>query len=97
MDTQTKEKTIDEEIVNALELMEQYLPGSEEYLTAAKAVEVLCQARSHVKPTLVKGIPIETLVAVGANILGILLVLNFEKANIITSKSFGMIFRGKSI
>lgn len=93
----TKGKTIDEAIENALELMEQYLPGSEEYLNAAKAVEVLCQARSHVKATTIKGISTETVIAVATNILGLLLVLNFEKANVITTKAFGMIFKVKNI
>ena len=86
-------KTLDDAIEGALIEMERYSVGSEGYLSAAKAVEALCLARSHVKQTTVKGIPIETIVAAGTNILGILLVLNYERFNVITSKSFGMISR----
>ena len=97
MDTVTKGKTIDEQIEETLGQMEQYEVGSEEYLSAAKAVEVLCQARSHAKAVAFKGVPLETIVAVGANILGLLIVLNYEKTNIITSKAFGWISKGRNI
>jgi hypothetical protein len=97
MDTKPKGKTLDETIERALVDMEDIPVESEEYLAAAKAVEVLCQARSHKKETSIKGIPIEAVVAAGANILGILLVLNYERANVITTKAFGMIFKGRNI
>ena len=37
----------------------------------------------------------DTLLTVFANLAGILLVLNYEKIDIIRSKAFGMIMRGK--
>jgi hypothetical protein len=97
MDT-NQGKTIDDELVRLLIIMEQYPAGTEKYLNAAKAVEILCQARSHAKAsTSIKGIPIEAIIAAVTNIFGIMLVLNYEKINIITSKSFGMIFKGRNI
>lgn len=97
MDTKPKGKTIDDEIENALEEMEKHPVGTEAYLKAAQAVEVLCQARSHTKAIQFKGIPLETIVAAGVNILGILLVLNYEKANVITTKAFSMVSKGRNI
>ncbi len=97
MDTKPQETSIDETIENALIDMEQLPLGSEEYLNAAKAVEVLCQARSHKKETTIKGIPIETVVAAATNIIGILMVLNYERFNVITTKAFGMVAKGRNI
>lgn len=37
----------------------------------------------------------DTLVVVGGNLLGILLVLNFEKLGIVTSKAFGLVIKGR--
>lgn len=37
----------------------------------------------------------DTLASVGANLAGILLVLNYERLNVISSKAFGMIFKHK--
>lgn len=97
MDTKPQKKTLDETIEQALIDMEKLPVESEEYLTAAKAVETLCQARSHKKETSIKGVPVEAVVAACTNILGILLVLHYEQANIVTKKAFGMIFRGRNI
>lgn len=37
----------------------------------------------------------DTLATIGANILGILIVLNFEKIDIVRSKAFSMILKGR--
>ncbi len=97
MDTKPQGKTIDDEIENALTRMSAYPVTSEEYLSAAKAVEVLCQARSHEKKVTIKGVSIETIISAGVNILGILLVLNYERVNVITTKAFTMISKGRNV
>ena len=37
----------------------------------------------------------DTLLVVGGNLLGILLILNFEKADIVTSKALGFVLKGR--
>jgi len=37
----------------------------------------------------------ETLAVIGANLAGIILILGFEQANVITSKAIGFVLRGR--
>lgn len=85
--------TIDREIERLLKEIEKLPVGSEEYLKAADTLKVMREARgvrSH------SDIDINTVIAVAANIIGLLVVLNYEKTNVITTKAFGMLFRGRN-
>lgn len=83
--------TIDMEIDRCLNEMKIVSVDSKEYREAATSLKLLYEARG-VKPS--NAISNETLVTVGANLLGILLVLNFERTGAVISKAFGMIGRG---
>jgi hypothetical protein len=80
----------DTEVERVLKLMESLSPQTEEYEAAVKNLKVLCDARG-VKTT--RALSTDTIVAVAANLIGLLLVLNYEQMHVITSKSFGLIFR----
>lgn len=97
MDTKPQEKTIDDEIKNALDAMERIPVGTEKYTEAARAVDMLCHARSQENKMTIKGIPIESIIAAGVNLIGILLVLNYERFNVITTKAFGMVSKGRNV
>lgn len=45
------------------------------------------------KPRLIKP---DTMALIAANLLGIVLIMNFEKANVITSKALGFVMRGRA-
>lgn len=60
----------------------------EKYAQLAKSVETLQKAKSYEKDRRVSP---DVLVTVGANFIGIIAVLHFEKINVVTSKAFGMI------
>jgi hypothetical protein len=68
--------------------LENLEPGSDEYKAVLNAIDIL--AKSNDK----KKISPDTLVMGAIQILGILLVLNYEQAHVVTSKAFGMI-RGR--
>ena len=67
-------------------------PSSKEYQLVAENVVRLCNARSYIKDRFISW---DTMAVVGGNILGILLVLNHEKLDIISSKAFGLIIKGR--
>jgi predicted unusual protein kinase regulating ubiquinone biosynthesis (AarF/ABC1/UbiB family) len=79
-------KTLDQEIERVLNDMEQYPVGSNEYRQAADNLKVLCEARGVKSP---RTLSTDTIVSAAVNILGILLVLNYEQLHVITSKALG--------
>ncbi len=81
------------EIDRALAELSKLPIESEEYAKAIKNIEVLSTARAHKAND---SISTDTLLIVGANILGILMVLNYEQAHIVTSKAVSFIIKGRS-
>lgn len=90
--TPKEENPIDLEIKRLIQVMKTLPVGSDEYLRAADALKVMREARGIKGPL---DIDINTVIAVAANIVGLLIVLNYEKTNVITTKAFGMLFRGR--
>ena len=72
--------------------MSTYQPETEDYTAMAKNLETLYKAKSLEKSKSVS--PDVKWQVVGA-FAATLLVLYFEKANVITSKAFGSVFRGR--
>lgn len=83
-------KNIDTEIEHILTKLESLPPESEEYTIAAKNLDTLCAARSYKTNTWLN---YEVLIPAAVNILGILLVLNFEKVGIVTTKAMSLVGR----
>jgi hypothetical protein len=76
---------IDTEIERCIEAMSQMQVGTTEYSAAANQLKVLYEARGVKNPS---SLSTDTMVSVGANIMSIVLVLYFERFEIVTSKAF---------
>jgi len=79
--------TLQNEIDRVLEILKSASPSSKEYKQAAENLVLLMETKEKSK------VSVDTMVLAATNILGILLVLNFERLGVITSKAFGMIRR----
>lgn len=91
-ETAMKHKSIDDEIDNVLKFMEKHKPDSEEYGKAMVNLKGLCEARGKKASRLVE---IDTIVVCCTNILGILLILNYEQLSVITTKAIGFVVKGR--
>lgn len=87
-----KQSKLEEEINSVLEEMSVLDKDSEEYETMLGNLETLYKAKSYEKPS---GISADTLLIVGGNLVGIYLILNYEKLNIISSKAIGFVLKGR--
>ena len=85
-----KFENIDKLIDDHISMMHTSEPGTDEYTTMAEELKKLYKAKSYTSNRLIDP---NTLLTVGANILGIVLIMSFEKTNVITSKAFGWIRR----
>ena len=85
MDTK---KTIEEETKRVLNLMSLEEVGSDKYMEYLKVYKELVEIKKKrftISP--------DILINAATNLIGILLVINHENLNVITSKSFGLIKR----
>jgi hypothetical protein len=81
-------KVIDEEIERLANQLGDMSPVSDDYAKTADNLKVLCEAREKKNDRVISS---EALLVAAVNIVGILVVLNFEKADTITSKAFSLI------
>jgi len=86
-------RTFDEEVTRVLTEMSSMDVASEDYAKAAKNLDVLCQARSQKTNSWLSA---DLIVPAVTNVLGILLILNYEQLGVITSKAMGLVGRGKA-
>ena len=94
MNTKDKRSNLDKEIDEILLKMSKMDKLSKEYLELVKILEVLYAARGkNYEPR--KRISPDTLLLVGANLLGIALILGYEQINSVTSKALGFVVRGR--
>ena len=82
------QKLTDEVISELLEEMKSLNGDDEAYSTMAKNLEILRRSQSFEARSTVSG---DAILMVSANIVGILLILYFEKENVITSKAFSFV------
>ena len=85
--------TFQKELDRALTELSKFDVGSEEYAKAIKNIDMLCAARAQ-KAT--DAPSIDTILMVAANLLGIIVVLNYEQTHILTSKAMNFILKGRS-
>ena len=90
MFTNDKNK-FDQEVDRVIATLSTMQVETKEYRDGVESLKVLCDARG-VKST--KSLSTDTIISAVANILGIILVLNYEKSSIITSKAISFIFKG---
>lgn len=81
---------LDEEIARLVEQLGNMNPEDKGYASRVDNIKILCEAREKKNDRVISA---EMLVGVAANILGLLIVLNFEKTGVITSKAISMLWR----
>lgn len=81
---------LDREIDRALIALSTHEIGSPEYTKTLNAVNLLHEMKAEEKPTPVSK---DTLANVGANLLGIFMILKHERVNVITTKALSLLFR----
>lgn len=86
--TQPVNVNLEDAITDCYKVLKTQLPDSKEH---AATVRQIVELEKHRDSNKSKGISPDTILLVAANILGILLVLNYERAGVVTSKAFGMI------
>lgn len=84
--------SIGDEIDHVLNNLKTMMVDSEEYCKAVQQLDVLCKARSYKTD---RSISMDVLLTVGANILGIILILEWENVHVISSKALGMLIKAK--
>lgn len=84
---------LDREIDRAYRALADHDVGSEEYETALNVVTKLNQLKSENRKSEVSK---DAMLSVGANLLGILLIINFERTGIVTSKAMSLIGKNKT-
>ena len=65
---------------------------SEEYAVVAQNLERLWKIRNLTQDNQISP---DTIALIAANLVGILLILNFEKLDVISTKAFGFIMKGR--
>lgn len=92
--TLIKTTPLEEAIEKVLISMKSTEPDSNEYGTLVDRLDKLHKMKVSDKDTRSR-ISADTLLIVGANLAGIVLILGFEKANIITSKALSFVLKSK--
>lgn len=87
-----KRTNLEKEIDTVLECMWDVEPDSEEYTAMANNLVKLLDAQSKQKS---RGINKDTVAIIVGNLLGIGLILGYEKLNVITSKAVGFVIKGR--
>lgn len=83
-------KVMDAEIERLAAQLSTLSPLSEDYATVLNRLATLTKARAEKNE---RAISMDALVNVGANIIGMLLVLNYEKLNVISTKAMSMVWK----
>ena len=87
-----KRTNLEKEIDSVLKEMSRLKKDSEEYADMLDNLKVLYEAKG-VEP--IRGVSVDTIAIVCGNLVGIILILTFEKIDIITSKALGFVLRGR--
>lgn len=79
--------------LKAIEALNDHSPKSDEYGVILDRVETLHAMHSAEQAN--ASIPAETKATIAANLIGIAMILHFERANVVTSKALGFILRAR--
>ena len=88
-----REKELDKEIREVNELMSTWSPDSEEYTAMVENLEVLAKIKASDQSR--NRVSMDTMAIVAGNLAGIVMILGFEKMNVIYSKALGFVIRGR--
>lgn len=89
-DPPLSDRLIESETVNALRVLKAHTVNTEDY---SKTLETIIKLRGLSKEEKSTGVSKDTLVLVGANLLGILMIIKHENVNVITSKALNMVMK----
>ena len=89
---QISKTILDLEIEALLLEMKNHSRSSSEYKVMVESLTELYKAK---EVTLGRQISPDTIAIIAANLLGIGMILGFEKANVVTSKALGFIMKGR--
>lgn len=84
---------VDQAIADLVSEMESMNGDTPEYAAMAKNLTELHKAKSQLKD---RRISPDTLLIVGGNLVGILLILNFERAGVVASKALSFVMKTKT-
>ena len=87
-----KRSLLEREIELVIKSMSNYPPNSAEYTAIAANLEMLYKSKANERT---RRITPDTIAIIAGNLLGIALILGYEKTNIVTSKAMGFIIRGR--
>lgn len=85
-------QAMDEEIERLTRQLADMQPLSDDYSKILKLISELTEARSKKNESAVST---DVLLTIGANIVGMLLVLNYERLNVISTKALTMVWKSK--
>lgn len=85
---QNRKTPFEKEVDRILGLMSEMDPSHEDYAKAAESLKTVCEARAK-KPAF----PIDPEVIIGAavNLIGIVLILQHERLNVVTSRAISFV------
>jgi hypothetical protein len=86
--TRDKRTNLEKRIDKAIDALSNFDPNSKDYEQIAKNINVLYEAKSHEK---CRGISPDVVASIVGNLLGIGLILGYERVNVITTKAFSFI------
>ena len=89
---QDKRTNIEKEIDEVLKILSQVQPDTKEYSIITTNLERLYKAKSCETD---RRISLDTIGIIAGNLLGIALILGYERANIITTKALGFVLKGR--
>lgn len=92
IETEDPTNGLDAAIDQILLEMKDHTSDSKEYAQMVDQLDKLYKIKAATAPDRVS---LDTLVAVGGNLLGILAILNFERVNVITTKALGFVLKSK--
>ena len=81
---------LDMEILEITRVLRRTSPDSEEYVIIAKSLEQLYKTKEGNKSWKISP---DTVAIIAANLIGLVLILTFEKTDIITSKAIGFVMK----
>lgn len=91
-DKNVEDTDLQKAITALISQLDDHDASTEEYTTMVSNVKVLVEARQLEEATDKPNRPsADTMLSVGGSVLGILMILGFEKANVITSKGLSFI------
>lgn len=90
--TSDADRLLEQEIERVIRSLPSDTIGSAEYMKAVEALTKLCALRKNEKPSRVSK---DTLATVGANLIGILMILKHERFHPITSRAMSFVVKAK--